>query len=146
MRKTLIAGFALALCSTFAAHAQSSLTLQPAPTAPRAGLADDIAEVHTHSSPGGVIFRDALGGAVLGAAAGGGYALYQKENNNNGDWGNWQRPVLIGAGVGAAIGIVFGVVDATTWSDRSYTTRPYADADRQTVGFSPPAARYGLHF
>jgi hypothetical protein len=145
MRKTLIAGFVLALCTTFAAHAQTSLTLQPAQTAPR-GLSDDVTEVHTHSSTGGVIFRDTFGGAVLGAAAGGGYALYQKQNNNNGDWGNWQRPVLIGAGVGAAIGLVFGLVDATTWSDRSYSTRPYADRDRQTVGFSPPSAQYGLRF
>jgi hypothetical protein len=145
MRKTMIAGFALALCTTLAANAQTSMTLQPVQTAPRAGLSDDITEVHTHSAPAGVIFRDTLGGAVLGAAAGGGYALYQKEQNNNGDWGNWQRPVLIGAGVGAAVGLVFGIVDATTWSG-SYSSRSYADRDRLNTGFSPPAAQYGMHF
>jgi hypothetical protein len=145
MRKTWFAGLTLALCTTFAAHAQTTLTLQPVQTAPQRGFSDEVMEVHASPAPAGIILRDTLGTALLGATAGGGYALYQKENNNHGDWGNWQRPVLIGAGVGAAIGLVFGIIDATTWSGRTYATRSYADGDRQT-GFTPPAAQYGLHF
>jgi hypothetical protein len=144
MRKPIIGVLGLVLGSSLALHAQSMSV--PQTQAPRSNaLPEEVMEVHhDHEFAAGAIIRDTLGGAVLGAAAGGGYALYQKQNNNNGDWGNWQRPVLIGAGVGAGIGLIFGIVDATTWSDRSYTATPYAD--QKQTGFSPPTAQYALHF
>ena len=144
MRKTTMAAFGLVLSVALAGQSQTLTTqLQPQPQK----LSDEVVEVqHDHAFAAGAVVRDVFGGAFLGAAAGGAYAFYQKEQNNNGDWGNWQRPVLIGAGVGAGIGLIFGIVDATTWSDRGYTRTPYADSDRHETGFAPPAAKYGLHF
>jgi hypothetical protein len=144
MRKLILA-FSLALTTSFALHAQSMTLQQPVQPAPKQGLPDEVLEVrHERVFPVGVVVRDTFGGAFLGAAAGGGYAIYQKENNNNGDWGNWQRPVLIGAGVGAGIGLILGIVDATTWSSAGYAPEPVAD-QRQT-GFTPATAQYSLHF
>jgi hypothetical protein len=144
MNKPTIAAIGLTLCTSLALHAQS-ITLPSTQTTRSNALPDEVMEVHhDHAFAGGALIRDTFGGAVLGAAAGAGYAIYQKEQNNNGDWGNWQRPVLIGAAVGAGVGLVFGIVDATTWSDRGYSATPYAD--QKTTGFVPPAAQYGLHF
>jgi hypothetical protein len=148
MQKLMIAAVGLAFFASLAVHAQTSMTLQQPVVDHHESnaLPDEVSEYHTHSFAGGALFRDTLGGAVLGAAAGGAYALYNKEQNNGGAWGNWQRPVLIGAAVGAGVGLVFGIVDATTWSDRAYAPTPVSDQDRHTTGFSPAAAQYGVHF
>jgi hypothetical protein len=147
MRKLILTTLGLALLTPLAVRAQSmTLPQTPATNAQRPALPDEVLEVrHERPFAGGIVIRDTFGGAVLGAAAGGGYALYQKENNNNGDWGNWQRPVLIGAGVGAGVGLILGIVDATTWSGGGYyDDRPVAD--QRSTGFTPATAQYGLHF
>ena len=145
MRKASMAALGLILSASLTVNAQSMTLQQPVVQTSHQALPDEVTEVHTdHAFAGGALIRDTFGGAVLGAAAGGAYALYNKEQNNNGNWGNWQRPVLIGAAVGAGVGLVLGIVDATTWSERSYS--PYADADRHDTGMVPPAAQYGLHF
>jgi hypothetical protein len=139
LRKALIAA-AVSLGIAFGANAQT-IVQQTSPS--RQALPDEVVQVqHDHSFDGGAVIRDTFGGAVLGAAAGVGYAYYNKEENNGGNWGNWQRPVFIGAGIGAAVGLVFGIVDASTYSDRAPT--PYAD--QRETGFAPPAAQYGVHF
>jgi hypothetical protein len=136
MLKNALIATVLSVGFAFGAHAQ---TYQ----APAQPLPDAVIEVHhDHEFAGGAVIRDTFGGAVLGTAVGVGVAYYNKEQNNGGDWGNWQRPVLIGAGIGAAVGLVFGIVDATTWSDGG--PGPYAD--RRETGFAPPAASYGMHF
>jgi hypothetical protein len=143
MHKPTIAILGLVLCTSLASRAQNTEVLQQ--PSHREALPDDVVEVHhDHTFAGGAVVRDIFGGAIVGAAAGAGYDVYQ--HSQNGDWGNWQRPVLIGAAVGAGIGLIFGIVDATTWSDRGYTRTPYADKDRHEPGFAPPAAQYGLHF
>lgn len=139
IRNALIAA-TLSLGMAFAANAQ---TVVQQSNPPRQQLPDEVIGVeHAHTFDGGAMIRDTFGGAVLGAGIGVGVAYYNKEQNNGGNWGNWQRPVFIGAGIGAAVGLVFGIVDATTYSDRTVT--PYAD--QRETGFSPPAAQYGMHF
>jgi hypothetical protein len=137
MLKNALIATALSFGIAFGAAAQ---TYTPPP---QQGLPDQVVEVrHEHEFAAGAVIRDTFGGAVLGAGVGVGVAYYNKEENNGGDWGNWQRPVLIGAGIGAAVGLVFGIVDASTGPD--VAPGPYAD--RRETGFSPPAAQYGLHF
>ena len=139
LKKALIAA-ALSLGIGFGANAQ---TIVQQTSAPHQQLPDEVLQVqHEHTFDGGAVVRDTFGGAVLGTAIGVGVAYYNKEENNGGNWGNWQKPVFIGMGVGAAVGLVFGIVDATTYSDRSVT--PYAD--QRETGFAPPAAQYGMHF
>ena len=98
-------------------------------------------EVETRRSAGGVILTDAIGGAALGALAGGGVAAYRNFVDNNG-WGNWQRDVLIGAGIGLGVGLIVGVADAAS-SDRTFTG-PIAD-QRQT-GFNSALPVYGARY
>jgi hypothetical protein len=99
-------------------------------------------EVETRRSAGSVILTDTIGGAALGALAGGGVAAWHRYVANTG-WGDWQRDVLIGAGIGAGVGLILGIATAASSADRTFTG-PVAD-QRQT-GFSPPAAVYGAHF
>ena len=68
-----------------------------------------------HANPVGLVARDTVAGAALGAAVGGGIILYNMgiQNNSGYDWG---RTLAWGAGVGAVVGLVWGVVDATTAS------------------------------
>src|SRR5438874_297600 len=62
----------------------------------------EVVEVQLHCLAGSIIVGDVLGGTLIGAAAGGGVVLYNHyvTNSGNGDWGNWQHTVLIGAGIG----------------------------------------------
>jgi hypothetical protein len=113
---------------------------QPVQTA----LPAEVVEVQTNRrSPGSVIIGAAVGGAVLGAAVGGGVALYRRYGSGDETWGNWQRDVAVGAGIGLAAGLVFGVVDASGTADRTFTGPV---ADRRSTGFAPPAAVYGARF
>src|SRR3954452_18485198 len=109
--------------------------------APREALPQQVMEVESRRSAGSIIVTDAIGGAALGALAGGGVAAYRNYVQNEG-WGNWQRDVLIGAGIGLGVGLVIGVATAAS-ADRTFTG-PIAD-QRQT-GFSSPVPVYGARF
>jgi hypothetical protein len=111
---------------------------------PRPALPAEVVEVQSpRRSPGSVIITDAVGGAVLGAAAGGGVVLYNRYVASNGNWDNWERTVLIGAGIGLGVGLVFGAIDAAANADRGFTGPV---ADRRQTGFSAPLASHGLRF
>src|SRR5882672_341832 len=112
------------------------------PVAPREALPQQTTEVETRRSAGSIILTDAIGGAALGALAGGGVAAYRNYVQNEG-WGNWQRDVLIGAGIGLGVGLVLGVASAASESDRTFNG-PIAD-QRQT-GFGSPVPVYGARF
>ena len=109
--------------------------------APAEALPQQVYEVQGRRSPGSVILTDAIGGAALGALAGGGVAAYRNFVQNEG-WGNWQRDVLIGAGIGLGVGLIVGVADAAS-SDRTFTG-PIAD-QRQT-GFNSALPVYGARY
>src|SRR3954470_16668152 len=110
-------------------------------TAPPEALPQQVYEVEGRRSPAGVIVRDAVGGAAVGALVGGGVAAYRNFVQDEG-WGNWQRDVLVGAGIGLGVGLILGVADAAS-ADRTFTG-PIAD-QRQT-GFSQSVPVYGAHF
>lgn len=76
--------------------------------------AQDTVVVH-HPNPVGLVARDTVAGAALGAVVGGGVILYNMGIENNSGY-NWGRTLALGAGIGAAAGLVWGVVDATTAS------------------------------
>src|SRR5438132_2441030 len=99
-------------------------------------------EVETRRSAGSVILTDTIGGAALGALAGGGVAAWHRYVDNTG-WGDWQRNVLIGAGIGAGVGLILGVASAASSADRTFTG-PIAD-QRQT-GFNSPIPVYGARY
>jgi hypothetical protein len=75
--------------------------------------AQDYVTVERRASPGGIVLRDAVSGAVAGAAVGGGIILYEKviQNNANYDWG---RTLAWGTVIGLGVGLVWGIVDATS--------------------------------
>ena len=107
-------------------------------------LPAEVVEVQSpRRSAGSVIIGDAVGGAVLGAAAGGGVVLYNRYVASNGNWDNWQRTVLIGAGIGLGVGLIFGAVGAASNSDRVFRGPV---ADHRETGFSAPLASHGLRF
>ncbi len=145
MLKATILASALALGLAIPAQAASDIQKSNAATKPvQTALPADVVEVQSpHRNTGGVILGDAIGGAVLGAAVGGGVAVYNHYNNSDGSWGNWQRDIAIGAGIGLAAGLIFGLVDASSTADRTYTGPV---ADRRESGFAPPAALYGARF
>ena len=132
---------ALSLAAPAHAAGRDSSVVPPS----RSALAQEVAVVESRPSAGGIIARDAIGGAIAGAAVGGGVAVYRRyiENGSNGTWGNWQRDLALGAGIGLAVGLVLGAVDAASNADRRFTG-PVAD-ERQ-IGFDAPMALYGARF
>jgi hypothetical protein len=139
LKATLLAA---ALALGFAVPARAASEIQKGGTV-RTALPAEVVEVQSPPrNSAGVILGDAIGGAVLGAAVGGGVALYRHETTTPKDWGNWQRDVAIGAGIGLAAGLLFGAVDAAN-SDRTFVG-PVADV--RPTGFVPPAATYGARY
>jgi hypothetical protein len=63
----------------------------------------------------------------------GGVAAYRNYVQDEG-WGNWQRDVLIGAGIGLGVGLVLGVASAAS-ANRTFTG---PIADQRPTGFSSP--------
>jgi hypothetical protein len=139
MVKGLVVACACALAVPVQARAEAVRT--PSTVAPRTVLPAEVIEVQEHRSAGSIIVTDAIGGAALGALAGGGVAAYRNYVQNEG-WGNWQRDVLIGAGIGLGVGLIVGVASAAS-ADRTFTG-PIAD-QRQT-GFGSPVPVYGANF
>ncbi|HEX9053076.1 MAG TPA: hypothetical protein VF841_21285 [Anaeromyxobacter sp.] len=86
--------------------------------------ADEYA-VHRSASPAGVVLRDTVAGGLVGTAVGGGIILYQMGINNakNYDWG---RTLAWGAVIGLGVGLVWGVVDATTGPSYAMTNELHA--------------------
>ena len=105
-------------------------------------LPDEVVGVESHRSPGGIIVGDALGGAVVGGLVGGGVAVYNRYGTTNGTWDNWQRDVLIGAGIGLGVGLIVGGIDAATSMDHTYQSF----SDQRSVGFGSPVGVYAKHF
>jgi hypothetical protein len=141
MLKGVLLACACALAVPVAAHA-SDVKGNGVTAAPPEALPQQVYEVEGHRSAGSVIVTDAIGGAAAGALVGGGVAAYRNFVQNEG-WGNWQRDVLIGAGIGLGVGLVLGIADAASNSDRAYTG---PIADRRESGFSQPVPVYGARF
>ncbi len=74
--------------------------------------AEDYA-VHRRASPAGVVLRDTVTGGLVGTAVGGGIILYQMGINNRSNY-DWGRTLAWGAVIGLGVGLIWGVVDATT--------------------------------
>ena len=144
MLKATILASAVALCLAQPARATNGVERNVQVTeASNPAFHADVVEVQSRRSTGSIILGDAVGGLVIGAAVGGGVALYNRYVSSDKDWGNWQRDLAIGAGIGLAAGLIFGVVDASSNSD-SATTR--AVADQRQSGFAPNWAEYGKRF
>jgi len=139
MVKRVVLACACALALPMQARASDVRTAGARTAAPPQALPQEVYE--RHGSPGGVIVTDAIGGAALGALAGGGVAAYRNFVQNEG-WGNWQRDLLIGAGIGLGVGLIVGVADAAS-ADRTFTG-PFAD--QRETGFSRSVPVYGARF
>jgi hypothetical protein len=145
MGKAILLAPALALAFALPAHAVTDARPTNQMTGPTTRLSDEVVGVETRPSPAGVILRDTVGGAALGAAVGGGVVLYRHyvTNNGNGDWGNWGRDIGIGAAIGAAAGLVLGAVDAASTADHVFNGPV---ADQRDVGFGPAGYVYAKRF
>ena len=138
MLKSVSVACALALAIPAAARANPTKSINPE----RKQLPAEVTEVETtHRSSAGIIVGDAIGGAAVGALVGGGVAAYRNYVQNEG-WGNWQRDVLIGAGIGLGVGLIVGVADAAS-SDRTFTGPV---AERRETGFNSSMPVYGSRF
>ncbi len=141
MTKSIVAAVAaLALAAPAYANGVERTPGAPAPQ----GLNDAVV-VETHRNTAGVIVGDAVGGAVAGAAVGGGVALYNRYLSDSKSWGNWQQDLLIGAGIGLGVGLVFGVVDAASTPDRAYVPGSPV-AERRETGFEQNWAAWSGRF
>ena len=144
MVKATVLISALALCAAVPARAGSAMQkTDEASHAQKKSLPDEVVGYTSpHRSAGGVIVGDAVGSAIVGGLVGGGVAAYRRYVDNNG-WGDWQRDVLVGAGIGLGVGLIIGVAEAARNSDRTYLGPV---ADRRDTGFVPPTAVYGKRF
>jgi len=142
MLKSVVLACACLVAIPLQARASEVSVVQGARAAPSRSLPDEVTGVEAHRPAGTIIVTDAIGGAAVGALAGGGVAAYHNFVQNEG-WGNWQRDVLVGAGIGLGVGLILGVADAASQPDRTFTG-PIAD-QRQT-GFSSSVPVYGARF
>ena len=147
MLKATILLSALALAVAMPAKASSDVVRidQAQSQVNHPALPDEVVGVESHRSPAGAIVGDAIGGAIVGGLVGGGVAFYNRygTNGGNGSWGNWQRDVLVGAGIGLGVGLIVGGIDAASNMDRSYQN---PIADQRSVGFGSPLATKALRF
>jgi hypothetical protein len=143
MLKGTLAASALVLSLSLAAPAHAAGRDASVVPPPRSGLPQEVAVVESRPSPVGIVARDAIGGAVLGAAVGGGVAAYRRYVSSEASWGNWQRDVALGAGIGLAAGLILGAVDAASNADRRFIGPV---ADERHIGFDAPMAMYGGRF
>ncbi len=73
--------------------------------------ADEVL-VH-HPNTMGLVARDTLSGGLAGSAVAGGIIIYNMGIKERSDY-DWGRTLAWGAGIGLAVGLVWGVVDVTT--------------------------------
>lgn len=97
-----------------------------APPPPRTSVRVDGDATGVETVPSGrsavaIVATDALYGGVAGALIGGGVTLIDQGNN-------WQRNLMVGAGIGVLAGAAFGVYEAATQQPR-VVTRAAADRD-----------------
>jgi len=133
---------AFALCLAMPAKAASEVSRIDKASNHQA-LPAEVIEVQSHRSPAAAIVGDAIGGAVVGGLVGGGVAFYNRYGVTNGTWDNWERNVLIGAGIGLGVGLIVGGIDAASNMDRAYQGPM---SDRHSTGFSAPIGEYGVRF
>jgi hypothetical protein len=69
--------------------------------------------VRRSASPGSIVLRDTITGGLIGTAVGGGIILYEMGINDKSNY-DWGRTLAWGAVVGLGVGLIWGVVDATT--------------------------------
>jgi hypothetical protein len=147
MLKTTILASALALSLAVPARAGEVERIDRTTHRLTTALPDDVVEVRaSRPNPVGTIVGDAIGGAIVGGAIGGGVALYNRygTNGGNGDWGNWQRDILVGAGIGLGVGLIVGGISAASQAaDHSYLAPA---TEHRDVGFSAPLGNYGVPF
>lgn len=91
----------------------ATVQVDPAPT--------EVVTTPTGRSAAGIIATDALYGGVTGTLIGGAVTLIDQGNN-------WQRDLMVGAGVGILAGAAFGVYEAAT-QPTHVITRAAADRD-----------------
>jgi hypothetical protein len=92
-------------------------------------LAQDYVTVERRGSTAGTVLRNTIAGGLLGSAVSGGIILYEMEINDNDDY-NWERTLAWGAAIGLGVGLVWGIVDATSGPD-------YASIASSPVARSP---------
>jgi hypothetical protein len=145
MLKPTILAFALALGLAIPVRASELQRADPTTHRVSTALPTEVVEVQSNRpNPVGTIVGDAIGGAILGGAVGGGVALYNRYGVSNGTWNNWERDVLIGAGIGLGVGLIVGGISAASQSaDRTYLSPA---TEHRDIGFSPPVGNYGVRF
>ena len=143
VNRTLVPFVLVVLCAALPAPAATGVQRVTASPSARERLNAEVVEVQSRPSAAGIVARDAIGGAVVGAAVGGGVALCRRYCSSNGSWGNWQRDVGLGAAIGLGVGLLFGAVDASSNADRVFRGPV---GEERNVGFAPAVANYGRRF
>ena len=113
----------------------------PAPP-PRTRVRVDDSVTTVESGPNGrsavvIVATDALYGGVAGALIGGGVTLIDQGNN-------WQRDLMVGAGIGVLAGAAFGVYEASTQTRT--VTRAVADRNQAATDSGTQLAMLGGRF
>jgi hypothetical protein len=83
--------------------------------------AQETVTVERHASPVGTVAIDTIVGALAGSAVSGVIIGYQMGIQDHSDY-NWQRTLGIGAVIGAGVGLIWGIVEAS--SAPSYASAP----------------------
>ncbi len=91
------------------------------------GTATEVSTTPTGRSAASIIATDALYGGFTGALVGGAVTLIDQGNN-------WQRDLMVGAGVGILAGAAFGVFESAT---QKTTVTTHAAADRNPAASDP---------
>lgn len=88
-----------------------------------AARAEEVVVQRT-TSPASIVLRDTITGGLVGSAVSGGVILYEMAINDNDNY-DWGRTLAWGAVIGLGVGLVWGVVDATSGT---YADHAIADA------------------
>ncbi len=87
----------------------------------------EVSTTPTGRSAAGIIATDALYGGFTGALVGGAVTLIDQGNN-------WQRDLMVGAGIGILAGAAFGIFESAT---QKTTVVTRAAADRNNAASDP---------